>query len=223
MNERYGGGGSGSGGGGYGGYGDRGYGGGPRGDRGGGRPGYGDRGGGYGGQGGQGDRPRRGTPLSELDPNLTEISRKTIGCAIEVHMELGPGYEESVYLNALMHELAGAGVPHKAGQVFPVYLDEAEVGKCTADLWVADRFIVEVMARPGEIGGYERAQLRAQLRAADVELGLIINFGERRLKDGLVRVLNPDKLNELKGEGGEHEDAHDDAHDHPEGEPPAAA
>jgi GxxExxY protein len=210
-----------------GGYGDRGggYRGGNRGDRG----GYGDRGGpgdrGGGGGYGPGDRPRRGTPLSELDPTLTEISRKTIGCAIEVHMELGPGYDEPVYLNALMHELTRAGVAHKAGQVFSVFLDDAEVGRCTADLWVADRFIVEVMARPGEIGGYERAQLRAQLRAADVELGLIINFGERRLKDGLVRVLNPDKLNELKGEGGEEGEEHEDVHDagdHPETTPPAA-
>jgi GxxExxY protein len=145
---------------------------------------------------------RRGTPLSELDPKLTEISRKTIGCAIEVHMELGPGYDESVYLNALMLELTAEGVPHKSGHTFPVYFDEHVVGQVSADLWVADRFIVEVMARPGEVTSFERAQLRAQLRAADVELGLIINFGERRLKDGLVRVLNPDKLNAMKeGEG----------------------
>jgi hypothetical protein len=62
------------------------------------------------------------------------------------------------------------------------------------------------MARPGEIGGYERAALRSRLRVADVELGLIINFGERRLKDGLVRVLNPDKLNANRGEGAEGEE-----------------
>jgi len=151
-----------------------------------------------------GDRPqRRGTPLSELDPALTEVSRKVIGCAIEVHMELGPGYDESVYLNALRIELDAEGVVYKPQHVFDVYFDEKVVGKTTADLWVADRFIVEVMARPGEIGSHERNTLRAQLRAADVELGLIINFGERRLKDGLVRVLNPDKLNSMKGDGGE--------------------
>jgi GxxExxY protein len=153
---------------------------------------------------GGGDRPpRRGTPLSELDPALTEVSRKVIGCAIEVHMELGPGYDESVYLNALKMELDAEAVPYKPQHTFDVYFDEKVVGKTVADLWVADRFIVEVMARPGEIGSHERNTLRAQLRAADVELGLIINFGERRLKDGLVRVLNPDKLNAMKGEGGE--------------------
>jgi GxxExxY protein len=158
-----------------------------------------------------GDRPRRGTPLSELDPALTEVSRKVIGCAIEVHMELGPGYDESVYLNALKMELDREGVTYKVGHPFDVFFDEKVVGRTVADLWVGDRFIVEIMARPGEIGSYERNTLRAQLRAADVELGLIINFGERRLKDGLVRVLNPDKLNELKGDGaegaaGEHEE-----------------
>lgn len=200
-----------------GGYGDQGQGGG----RGGNYRDAGPQGGYQSGGGHPGDRggPHRGTPLSDLDPALTEVSRKTIGCAIEVHMELGPGFDEPIYLNALMLELTAAGIPHTPARVFPVYLDDKELGTTTADLWVADRFIVELMARPGEIGGYERARLRAQLRAADVELGLIINFGERRLKDGLVRVLNPDKLNELKG-GGEHDVEDHDAHD--TGEPPAA-
>jgi GxxExxY protein len=148
---------------------------------------------------------RRGTPLSDLDPALTEVSRKAIGCAIEVHMELGPGYDESVYQKALMIELAAEAVPHEAGRSFPVVFDDQTVGQVTADLWVADRFIVEVMAHPGEVTSYERSRLRAQLRAADAELGLIINFGERRLKDGLVRVLNPDKLNAMK-EGDDHGD-----------------
>lgn len=159
-----------------------------------------------------GTRPRRGTPLSDLDPALTEVSRKVIGCAIEVHMDLGPGYDESVYINALKVELDREGISYKPGFAFDVYYDEKVVGQTVADLWVADRFIVEVMARPGEIGSFERSALRAQLRAADVELGLIINFGERRLKDGLVRVLNPDKLNAAKdgedGDDGDFDDEH---------------
>src|SRR4029450_9795120 len=70
----------------------------------------GDRGGDRGDRGG-----RRGTPLSELDPALTEVSRKVIGCAIEVHMELGPGYDESVYLNSLKIELDADGVTYTHG------------------------------------------------------------------------------------------------------------
>ncbi|GIK18709.1 MAG: GxxExxY protein [Leptolyngbya sp. PLA2] len=154
----------------------------------------------------EGQRERRGTPLSDLDPNLTEMSRKVIGAAIEVHRALGPGYDESAYAGALKQELDGLGVAYKAGHRFDVRYKDRVVGGTTADLWVGDRFVVEVMARTGEIGGAERAALRAQLRAADVELGLIINFGERRLKDGLVRVLNPDKLNAMRGDDHEGDD-----------------
>lgn len=163
------------------------------------------------GRNSQTDRPRRGIPLSELDPALTEVSRKVIGCAIDVHMELGPGYDESVYTNALQIEMRAQGIPFKANHPFDIYFDDQIVGRTVADLWVADRFIVEVMARAGEVSGSDRAALRAQLRAADVELGLIINFGQRRLKDGLVRVLNPDKLNELKGARTEDEDLDQEA------------
>ncbi|HRQ73977.1 MAG TPA: GxxExxY protein [Phycisphaerales bacterium] len=158
----------------------------------------------------EGQRERRGTPLSDLDPNLTEMSRKVIGAAIEVHRALGPGYDEGVYAGALQQELDGLGVGYKAGHRFDVRYKDRVVGGTTADLWVGDRFVVEVMARTGEIGGAERAALRAQLRAADVELGLIINFGERRLKDGLVRVLNPDKLNAMRGDEEEGDDEYED-------------
>lgn len=165
--------------------------------------------GGYGGRGGGGrdrdrghrdDDRRGGLPLSELDPALTEVSRRVIGCAIEVHRALGPGYPEEVYANALRAELDAEGIAYQAGHALAVTYKDKPVGQTVADLYVDNRFIVEVMARPGEIGSFERSALRAQLRAADVELGLIINFGERRLKDGLVRVLNPDKLNAMREE-----------------------
>ena len=74
-----------------------------------------------------------------------------------------------------------------------------------------------IMAEPREISGYDRTRLRAQLRAADVVLGLVINFAGRRLKDGLVRVLNPDKLNAQRDEhadesADEHADEHAEEH-----------
>jgi len=155
----------------------------------------------------------RGTPLSELDPVLTDMSRRVIGCAIEVHKALGPGYSLDIYTKALHQELTEQGIGYKADHKLSVTYKDKEVGTINAGLFVGDRFIVELLARVGEVGSTERSALRAELRAADLELGLVINFGERRLKDGLVRVLNPDKLNALREERAEDEDDDDEYED----------
>jgi GxxExxY protein len=154
------------------------------------------------------DRPRRGVPLSELDPALTEVSRKVIGASIEVHKTLGPGFTEETYLNSLRIELDAAGVKYAVRHSFPVSYKGQKVGERAADLYVDNKFLVEVMAEPREIGSLERLTLRSALKCADLELGLIINFAERRLKDGLVRVLNPEKIKSLRGD--EEAEVHDD-------------
>ncbi len=155
--------------------------------------------------------PRRATPLSDLDPALTDVSRKVIGASIDVHKAIGPGFPEEVYLAALCAELDSLGVRYQARAKFDVRYKDKPVGSFTVDLYVDDRFLVDVCAEHREIGSVKRAALRAQLRARDLELGLIINFAEGRLKDGLVRVLNPDKLNAMReagaaGAGGGHDE-----------------
>lgn len=153
---------------------------------------------------------RRGIPLSELDPTLTSISHKVIGCARDVHIALGGGYDESTYMTALQQEMRAQGVNFRHNHSIPVKYKDQVVGHSICDLLIEDRFIVDVMARYGDVSGAERSVLRAQLKAADLELGLIINFAGRLLKDGLVRVLNVDKINAAKGiapgsyEGGDH-------------------
>ncbi|MEM1184700.1 MAG: GxxExxY protein [Planctomycetota bacterium] len=208
----------GGGGGGYGG----GHGGGHRGGghRGGGgyRGGGGHRGGGGyrdgNRDGGDFDRgQRRGVPLTDLDPALTELSRRVIGCAIEVHKELGPGYPREAYLNALAIELKAEEIAFEQDHLFEVEFDGEVVCKVSCDLFIGSRFLVKLMAEHTHIDMQPRSELRAQLRAADLELGLIINFGERRLKDGLVRVLNPDKLRELRGETDDDDDEYEDDDD----------
>lgn len=184
-----------------GGGGGRGRGGGGRG-RGGhgggrGRGGHGGGRGGHGGHGGHGGQDRQGIPLSALDPELTDISRRVIGCAIEVHKALGPGLPIEMYNKALQVEMTEAGIDHVADRKIDVKYQDQLIGQVTASLFVEDRFIVDLVARPGEVGTGERLQTRAKLRALELELGLIINFAQRRLKDGLVRVLNPDQLKEL--------------------------
>lgn len=154
------------------------------------------------------DRGRRATPLSDLDPAVTEVSRKVIGAAIEVHKALGPGFPVAVYKSALGKACKADGVDPNFDEVFEVEYNDEVVGEVTADMFAGEAFLVKLMAEHREIGVQERAELRAQLRAADLELGLIINFGERRLKDGLVRVLNPDKLNASRDD--EYEDDDED-------------
>lgn len=139
-------------------------------------------------------RGRRPTPLSDLDPALTEISRRVIGCAIETHKELGPGYPLEIYKKALSHELKHEEISYETDKSFTVEFDGEDIGSVTADMYVGDRFLLKLLADSSEVEGSARSELRATLRAADLELGLIINFGQRRLKDGLVRVLNPDAL-----------------------------
>lgn len=144
---------------------------------------------------------RRGVPLSELDPTTTEASRKVIGAAIEVHRALGPGFPRDAYAAALRHELDALSVSYKVAHPLDIKYKEQSIGQVHADLFVEGRFIVTVAATSGPVGTHERLALRAQLKAADFELGLIINFGERRLKDGLVRVVNIDKIRAEKGIG----------------------
>ena len=145
-------------------------------------------------------------PLSELDPALTEVSRKLIGCAIEVHKSLGPGFDKASYLKAVEAELEAAGVAFKSNYGVPVIYRGKQIGTRQTDLFIDNRFLADILAQRGEIGNFERSSMRAGLKAADLELGLIINFAERRLKDGLVRVLNAEKLG-LNKEGHEGHEA----------------
>lgn len=154
-------------------------------------------------------RRGRSTPLSELDPALTESSRRLIGCAIEVHKELGPGYPLDIYRKALIKELEIEEVAHTTEHKIDVEFDEEVIGTVGSDFFIEDRFLLNIIAEYHDVTGGARNALRATLRAADLELGLIINFGQRRLKDGLVRVLNPDALRKDDEEDGDYEDDND--------------
>ncbi|MHC4975230.1 MAG: GxxExxY protein [Planctomycetota bacterium] len=143
---------------------------------------------------------RRTTRTEDLDPELTEVSRKVIGASIEVHRTLGPGLSLEIYRAALQHELREEGVEFACGHRVPVEYKGSIVGELELDMFVNNRFTVQLMNERREIDGLDRTSLRARLRASNLELGLIINFAERRLKDGLVRVLNPDMLPEQEPE-----------------------
>ena len=76
----------------------------------------------------------------ELDPALTDVSRKVIGCAIEIHKALGPGFDASIYENALSNELSAADVSHHVGvrhrPVSPTAVERLVTGSAISSGWV---------------------------------------------------------------------------------------
>ena len=117
-----------------------------------------------------------------------DITERIIGCAIAVHRELHAGFVESMYENALAHELAKQGLKVEAQKVFPVYYDNILVGQHRADLVVGGRVVVELKA-VSELTDQHLSQVMSTMKAAGIKVGLLLNFHEARLVDGIRRIV----------------------------------
>ncbi len=123
-----------------------------------------------------------------------EISEKVIGCAIEVHRQLGPGLLDSVYEEALCYELSKAGLQFERQQSVPIkYKDVLLSTPLRLDLIVEGKVIIDNKAKSA-VTPIDKQQLLTYLRLRDVRLGLLINFNVPKLVDGVQRVVN--KLHE---------------------------
>ena len=119
-----------------------------------------------------------------------ELSSKIIGAAIEVHRELGPGLLESVYEECLAHMLREMGLLVETQQQVPIVFRGRTLGTpLRLDLLVEGRVIVEVKAVEA-IHDVFLVTLLSYLRLSNKKLGLLINFHEALLKDGIRRVVN---------------------------------
>jgi GxxExxY protein len=120
-----------------------------------------------------------------------EISNKIIGAAIEVHRTLGgPGLLESICEGSLCYELQLRGLQVQAQLVIPVKYKNIVVREPSClDILVENKVIVEVKASEKE-HPIHYAQLLTYLRLTGVKLGLLINFGQEHVKDGIHRVVN---------------------------------
>ncbi len=124
-----------------------------------------------------------------------EISGKIIGAAIEVHRVLGPGLLESVYEDALCHELRLRGLRFKRQQNVPIPYKGIKLGAdLRLDLLVENKVILDLKAKE-ELSKIDKPKLLTYLRLSDKHLGLIINFHVEVLRDGVFRVVN--KLREV--------------------------
>ena len=117
------------------------------------------------------------------------LTEQIIGLAIQVHRAVGPGLLESVYEQCLCFELREAGVPFARQVPIPVqYRNITLEDGFRADIVVDDKVILEIKSVVSIILAHE-AQLRTYLRMSGIKIGLLLNFNEPRLKDGLRRFV----------------------------------
>ena len=120
-----------------------------------------------------------------------ELSRLVIGAGIEVHRIMGPGLLESIYENCLIHELQLREiVAEKQQDVQIKYKDFLFTETLRFDVLVAACLLVEVKAVQ-EVAPIHKAQLLSYMKLLDVPLGLVMNFHELKLVDGVHRMILP--------------------------------
>ena len=110
-----------------------------------------------------------------------ELSYKIIELALEVHNELGCGFLEKVYENALMILLDREGIPARQQAPADVYFQNQVVGQYYADILVDNKMILELKT-VDTIADVHKAQTLNYLRATGFKLGLILNFAKPRLE-----------------------------------------
>jgi GxxExxY protein len=109
------------------------------------------------------------------------LTERIIGCAMAVHRALGPGFLESVYQNALTHELDKAGLRVECEKGIAVVYDGVVVGNFFADLFVEATILVENKAVQALTTAHE-VQFVNYLTATGTDVGLLLNFGAARLE-----------------------------------------
>ncbi|MCU0872547.1 MAG: GxxExxY protein [Pirellulaceae bacterium] len=121
---------------------------------------------------------------------INELTSAIIGAAIEVHRRLGPGLLESAYRVCLAYELRKRGFDVVEEEPVPVIYDDVKL-ECgfRADLLVNHLVVVELKAK-SEIHPIDKAQTLSHLRLLNLRFGLLINFHEERLVDGVSRIVN---------------------------------
>jgi GxxExxY protein len=119
-----------------------------------------------------------------------QISEIIIGCAIEVHKNLGPGLLESAYEECLYYEIGSKGLWIEKQKPLPLVYKEIKLeAGYRIDLWIENKLIVEVKSVEF-LNEVHLAQVMTYLRVSGCKLGLLLNFNVLRLKEGIRRVVN---------------------------------
>jgi GxxExxY protein len=111
----------------------------------------------------------------------SELTGKIIGCAMEVHNELGNGFQEVIYQRALQYELGLQGLDYAGEFEMPIYYKQKHIGTRRVDFLIEANISVELKATT-KIESVHLAQAINYLEAYNLEVGLLINFGNIKLE-----------------------------------------
>ena len=122
------------------------------------------------------------------DMAINKLTERIIGCAIEVHRQLGPGLLECIYESAMAIELEFGGIGFQRQVAVPIRYRERLIGENRLDLIVENIVIVELKSVERFDPIFE-AQLLTYLKLTKIKVGLLINFNSRMLRDGIKRFI----------------------------------
>ena len=125
---------------------------------------------------------------SALPLEIEELVHRTIGCAIQVHRHLGPGFLEAIYLRALCLELRSQGLDYERERAVTVRYRLWEIPGQRVDLIVGGHVVVEVKA-VRQLDPIHEAKLLSYLKTTGLRVGLLINFHTLTLRAGLRRLV----------------------------------
>ena len=129
--------------------------------------------------------------MHSLFTRADELSREAIGAAIEVHREKGSGLIESIYEKCLMRELSLRNMIFVSQQLVKIeYKGITFEEPLRFDVLIEDCLLLELKCVQ-EILPVHKAQLLSYMKLLNVPIGLIFNFHESKLTDGLVRMILP--------------------------------
>ena len=118
----------------------------------------------------------------EIDLEIyNSTTHKIIGCAMSVHNELGNGFQEVIYQRALAIEFKKQDIAYEREVEIPIYYDEISIGTRRVDFLINGEILVELKAI-SELNNNNYNQIINYLTAYKLEIGLLINFGENKLK-----------------------------------------
>ena len=125
---------------------------------------------------------------AEPSEELNALAGRVIGAAIEVHSVLGPGYQEAICEEALAIELGQHDIPFERQKDFAVPYKRHSVGEGRIDFLIEGVLVVEIKAVE-RLLPVHKAQVISYLKATGSQLGLLINFNENLLKNGIQRIV----------------------------------